>query len=87
MAGQLRTGLEMTGVEFPEHVCAVPGYLHLPDLAMFWQCADCEGIWQVVATRRAPGSPVEFVWVRAPIQPDGPPELERHGAPNHVEGS
>ena len=55
----------------PEHSCALPGYLQLPDLAMFWQCVDCGETWQVVADGRPPGSPLEFVWVRDPIQPAG----------------
>ncbi len=51
----------------PEHGCSLPGYLQLPDLAMFWQCVDCGETWQVVADGRPPGSPLEFVWVRGPI--------------------
>ena len=43
----------------PEHGCSLPGYLQLPDLAMFWQCVDCGETWQVVAdwagARLAPG--------------------------------
>jgi hypothetical protein len=54
-----------------EHGCAVPGYLQLPDLGMFWQCADCGETWAVAADRRSPGSPLEFVWVKDPIQPAG----------------
>jgi hypothetical protein len=53
------------------HACAVPGYLHLPDLAMIWQCADCGDGWQVVPARRSPGSPLEFDWVRDSRQPIG----------------
>lgn len=55
----------------PEHRCALPGYLQLPDLAMFWQCPDCGETWQVVTGRTPPGSSLEFFWVRDPIQPAG----------------
>jgi hypothetical protein len=57
----------------PGHSCAVPGYLLLPDLAMSWKCADCGESWQVVATRRSPGTPLEFEWVRDPDRAMGSP--------------
>lgn len=79
-AGKTRTGLR-------EHGCPVPDYLHLPDLAMLWQCQDCREFWQLVADRRAPGSPLEFVWVRDPIQPDAAPEQRRDGAAIYADGS
>jgi hypothetical protein len=53
---------------------------------MFWQCEDCGEIWQVVADRRAPGSPLEFVWVKDPIDPHRPPELGRRSATNFTDG-
>jgi hypothetical protein len=53
------------------HSCSVPGYLQLADLAMLWQCQECGETWAVVADRRAPGWPLEFMWVRDPIQPVG----------------
>jgi hypothetical protein len=74
---QTRTGAAVTVLDCPEHGCAVPGYLHLPDLAVFWQ---------VVADRRAPDSPLEFVWVKDPIYPHGPPELGRRWASNFADG-
>ena len=77
----------MAVMDLAEHGCDVPGYLHLPDLAMFWQCEDCAEFWQVIADRSTPGSPFEFVWVRDPIQPEGPPELGRHGAAIYADGS
>jgi hypothetical protein len=83
---QTRTGAAVTALDCPEHGCAVPGYLHLPDLAMLWQCEDCGEIWQVVADRRAPDSPLEFVWVKDPIYPHGPPELGRRWASNFADG-
>lgn len=83
---QTRPGVAFTVLDCPEHGCAVPGYLHLPDLAMFWQCEDCGEIWQVVADRRAPGSPLEFVWVKDPIDPHRPPELGRRSATNFTDG-
>ncbi len=47
------------------HVCAVPGYLQLPGLAMLWQCSACGGAWRLVADEWLPGSPpLEFTWVR-----------------------
>jgi hypothetical protein len=67
-ARQTSRATARTDVGVPDHGCVVPGYLHLPDLAMFWQCEDCGETWQLVADRRAPGSPLEFVWVRDPIQ-------------------
>jgi hypothetical protein len=78
-AAPSRTGVGMAAADLrphvvrrdpasPEHGCALPGYLQLPDLAMLWQCVDCGETWQVVADGRPPGSPLEFVWVRDPIQ-------------------
>jgi hypothetical protein len=52
-----------------EHRCALPGYLQLRDLTMFWQCQDCGETWQVLADRRSQDAPLEFVWARDPIQP------------------
>ena len=86
-AGQPRTESGMAVVDFAEHRCVVPGYLHLPDLAMFWPCEGCGEFWRVVVDRKAPGSPLEFVWVRDPIQPDGAPELGWHRAASFAEGS
>jgi hypothetical protein len=83
-AGQPRTGPGMTTADFLEHGCPVPEYLHLPDLAMLWQCEDCGEFWQVVAARREPDSPLEFVWVRDPI--DGAPE-QRDAAAISSDGS
>ena len=53
----------------------MPGYLQLPDLAMFWECMDCGEIWRVVGAGRSPGSPLEFNWVRDPNQLVGRDEL------------
>lgn len=63
-------------VGFPGHACAVPGYLELPDLAMFWECIGCGEIWHVVPARRCPGSPLEFEWVRDPLHLVGLDEME-----------
>lgn len=81
-----RTGAVVTVLDCQDHGCAVPGYLHLPDLAMFWQCVECGEIWQVVADRRAPGSPLEFFWVRDSIDPRGPHELGRRWTSNVADG-
>lgn len=72
-------------MDFQGHGCPVPAYLHLPDLAMFWQCEDCGEFWRVVADRQAPGSPLEFVWVRDPINPNG--AQGRDGAAIYADGS
>jgi len=77
--GPTRAGADMTTANLASrgsrgaggtlgHVCAVPGYLQLPDLAMFWQCLDCGEMWQVVAARSSPGAALEFVWVRDAFQ-------------------
>ncbi len=70
-AERTRPGAGMTAPDSAEHRCSVPGYLHLPDLAMIWQCADCGETWQVVSERREPDGPLEFAWVRDPILPVG----------------
>jgi hypothetical protein len=54
------------------HSCPVPGYVHLLDLEVFWQCSDCGEIWRVVAAPKSSGLPPEFIWVRDPIMGAGP---------------